>query len=161
MEEIAVTRFNNKTWEENCKYRDKHDMKGCCYGTPVLLQVDIPIGALLYILEMNNDKNKIMGIGLIRNHNRADKRYCIYSDGNYNRYNYRSDYRIDRSEFKESNNLLLELFELLVFKGYTHLKRGQGIQLVKKKKYKEIENKYSKEKILYMVKDLFINKYTD
>ena len=161
MEEIAVTRFNNKTWEENCKYRDKHDMKGCCYGTPVLLQVDIPIGALLYILEMNNDKNKIMGIGLIRNHNRADKRYCIYSDGNYNRYNYRSDYRIDRSEFKESNNLLLELFELLVFKGYTHLKRGQGIQLVKKKKYKEIENKYSKEKILSMVKDLFINKYTD
>lgn len=161
MEEIAVTRFNNKTWEENCKYRDKYDMKGCCYGTPVLLQVDIPIGALLYILEMNNDKNKIMGIGLIRNHNRADKRYCIYSDGNYNRYNYRSDYRIDRSEFKESNNSLLELFEILVFKGYTHLKRGQGIQLVKKKKYKEIENKYSKEKILSMVKDLFINKYTD
>lgn len=161
MEEIAVTRFNNKTWEENCKYRDKHDMKGCCYGTPVLLQVDIPIGALLYILEMNNDKNKIMGVGLIRNHNRADKRYCIYSDGNYNRYNYRSDYRIDRAEFKESNNSLLELFELLVFKGYTHLKRGQGIQLVKKKKYKEIENKYSKEKILSMVKDLFINKYTD
>ena len=161
MEEIAVTRFNNKTWEENCNYRDKNDMKGCCYGTPVLLQVDIPIGALLYILEMNNDKNKIMGIGLIRNHNRADKRYCVYSDGNYNRYNYRSDYRIDRGEFKESNNSLLELFELLVFKGYTHLKRGQGIQLVKKKKYKEIENKYSKEKILSMVKDLFINKYTD
>ncbi len=161
MEEIAVTRFNNKTWEENCIYRDRNDMKGCCYGTPVLLQVDIPIGALLYILEMNNDKNQIMGIGLIRNHNRADKRYCIYSDGNYNRYNYRSDYRIDRAEFKKSNNSLLEVFELLVFKGYTHLKRGQGIQLVKKKKYKEIENKYSKEKILSMVKDLFINKYTN
>ena len=160
MEEIAVTRFNNKTWEENCIYRDRNDMKGCCYGTPVLLQVDIPIGALLYILEMNNDKNQIMGIGLIRNHNRADKRYCIYSDGNYNRYNYRSDYRIDRAEFKKSNNSLLEVFELLVFKGYTHLKRGQGIQLVKKKKYKEIENKYSKEKILSMVKDIFINKYT-
>ena len=161
MEEIAVTRFNNKTWEENCNYRDKNDMKGCCYGTPVLLQVDIPIGALLYILEMNNDINQIMGIGLIRNHNRADKRYCVYSDGNYNRYNYRSDYRIDRAEFKKSNNSLLELFELLVFKGYTHLKRGQGIQLVKKKKYKEIENKLTKEKILSMVKDLFINKYTN
>lgn len=161
MEEIAVTRFNNKTWEENCNYRDKHDMKGCCYGTPVLLQVDIPIGALLYILEMNNDKNEIMGIGLIRNHNRADKRYSIYSDGNYNRYNYRSDYRIDRVEFKKSNNSLLELFELLVFKGYTHLKRGQGIQLVNKKKYKEIENKFTKEKILSMIKELFINKYTD
>ena len=161
MEEIAVTRFNNKTWEENCNYREKNDMQGCCYGTPVLLQVDIPIGSLLYILEMNNDKNQIMGIGLIRNHNRADKRYCIYSDGNYNRYNYRSDYRIDRVEFKKTNNSLLELFELLVFKGYTHLKRGQGIQLVKKKKYKEIEKKYSKEKILSMVKDLFINKYTN
>lgn len=161
MEEIAVTRFNNKTWEENCNYRDKNEMNGCCYGTPVLLQIDIAIGALLYILEMNNDKNQIMGIGLIRNHNRADKRYCVYSDGNYNRYNYRSEYRIDRSEFKKKNNSLLELFELLVFKGYTHLKRGHGIQLIKKKKYKEIENKFSKEKILSMVKDLFINKYTD
>ena len=161
MEELAVTRFNNKTWEENCNYRDKNEMNGCCYGTPVLLQVDIAIGALLYILEMNNDKNHIMGIGLIRNHNRADKRYCIYSDGNYNRYNYRSDYRIDRAEFKKNNNSLLELLELLVFKGYTHLKRGQGIQLVKKKKYKEIENKFSKEEILNMIKNLFIMKYTN
>ena len=53
MEEVGVTRFNNKTWDENCDYRDKNDIVGCCYGTPVLLQTDIPIGALLYVLEMN------------------------------------------------------------------------------------------------------------
>lgn len=159
MEEVGVTRFNNKTWDENCDYRDKNDIVGCCYGTPVLLQTDIPIGALLYVLEMNNEKNKIMGIGLIRNHNRCDKRYIIYSDGNYNRYNYKSDYRIDRSEFKDKNETLLVLMELLVFKGYTHMKRGHGIQLIKKKKYKEIEKKFSKEDILSQIRELFVAKY--
>ena len=72
---VAVTRFNNKTWGENLQYRNKNDIAGCCYGTPVLLQEDIAVGAIVYVLEMNNETNKIMGIGLIRNHNRGDKRY--------------------------------------------------------------------------------------
>ena len=130
MEELAVTRFNNKTWEENCNYRDKNEMNGCCYGTPVLLQVDIAIGALLYILEMNNDKNKIEGIGLVKAHVCYDNYYKIYSDGNYNRYTYKSKYRIDRSELSKEDVKNLWILEQLVFKGYTHLKRGQGITQV-------------------------------
>jgi len=161
MQSAAVTRFNNLTWEENSKYREKHKMQGCCYGTPVLLQIDVPIGAIIYVFEMNNEKNKIMGIGLIRNHNRGDKKYYIYSDGNYNRYNYKSDYRISRSEFKDSNNQLLELIEVLVFKGYTHMKRGHGIQLINDKKYNEIKNKFTKEQILNMIRDIFVAKYSE
>ena len=102
-----------------------------------------------------------MGIGLIRNHNRGDKKYYIYSDGNYNRYNYKSDYRISRSEFKDSNNQLLELIEVLVFKGYTHMKRGHGIQLINDKKYNEIKNKFTKEQILNMIRDIFVAKYSE
>jgi len=154
--QVAVTRFNNKTWQENLHYREKNELTGCCYGTPVLLQEDIPIGAIVYVLEMNNETNKIMGIGLIRNHNRGDKRYCIYSDGNYNRYNYSSDYRIDRTELK-NNKEFLKRMELLVFKGYTHMKRGHGIQLVTDKKFKELI--YSKSEVLNIVRDLFLNKF--
>ena len=127
MEEIAVTRFNNKTWEENCNYRDKHDMKGCCYGTPVLLQVDIPIGALLYILEMNNDKNKIMGIGLIRNQHVTSRRMIVYSKGNYNRYVFKGKYRIDFNEIPAD---MVEMLNELLFKGKTHLKRGSGFTTI-------------------------------
>ena len=40
----AVTRFNHKTYKENCDYRAKNGMLGCCYGTPVLLPEHTPIG---------------------------------------------------------------------------------------------------------------------
>ena len=158
---IGTVRFTDQTYQNNLDWKIRKNWKGCCYGFDKLMPNSINIGDKVYIIEMNNSINEIMGIGLIRNHNRADKRYCIYSDGNYNRYNYRSDYRIDRAEFKKNNNSLLELLELLVFKGYTHLKRGQGIQLVKKKKYKEIESKFSKEDVLNMIKNLFIMKYSN
>ncbi len=154
---VAVTRFNNNTWQENVNYRKKNELLGCCYGTPVMLPDNIPIGAIIYVLEMNNETNKIMGIGLIRNFNRCDKRYCIYSDGNYNRYNYSSNYRINRSELKKYNEIFLKNMEYLVFKGYTHMKRGYGIQLVTDKKYDELI--YSKRKVLKIVRNMFIEKY--
>ena len=153
----AVTRFNNRTWEENQNYRVKHGLTGCCYGTPVLLQEHIAIGAIIYVIEMNNEKNKIMGIGLIKNHNRSDKRYRIYSDGNYNRFNYQSEYRLDRTELKYNNKEFMKCMELILFKGYTHMKRGHGIQLITKKKYNEL--KYSKPEVLNIIREMFINKY--
>ena len=156
---LAVTRFNNKTWLENIKYREKNNINGCCYGTPVLLQENIAIGGIIYVLEMNNEENKITGIGLIRNHNRGDKKYHIYSDGNYNRFNYNSEYRISREEFKKYDKNLMKLLEFLVFKGYTHMKRGHGIQLVTEKKFNEIKYKITKIEIITIIKDLFLNKY--
>ena len=153
----AVTRFNDKTYKENCDYRAKNGMLGCCYGTPVLLPEHTPIGSIVYVLEMNNETNKIMGIGMIRNHNRADKRYNIYSDGNYNRHNYRSEYRIDRVELVEYDKQFVEIMEILVFKGYTHMKRGHGITLITDKKYKEL--KQTKTDILSTISDMFIHKY--
>ena len=32
-ETIAVTRFNQTTWNENCRWREKHNIEGCIYGT--------------------------------------------------------------------------------------------------------------------------------
>lgn len=155
----CVTRFNNKTLQENIEYRERNEMKGCCYGTPVLLQENIPIGGLVYVFEMNNETNKIVGLGLIRNHNHAKKKYIIYSEGNYNRFNYQSNYRLERFELKEYDNNLLEKMEIILFKGYTHMKRGHGIQLITKKKYQEL--KITKNELLKKIREMFIKKYVN
>jgi hypothetical protein len=57
----------------------------------------------------------------------ADKYYKIYSDGNYNRYTYKSTYRIDVSELSEQEKKIVAIFHVLLFKCIRHVKRQQGI----------------------------------
>ena len=100
---------------------------GCIYGSPMEMKEDIYKGVLVIILEMNNDINKIMGLGLVKNSVATDRYYKIYKWGNYNRYTYKSEYRIDRDEIDEEEEKVLNILDVLVFKGSRHLKRGQGI----------------------------------
>jgi hypothetical protein len=135
---IASTRFNNHTWNENVNYRNKIQHNGCIYGCPQSISIKIPDESLLYIFEMNNSLNRIEGIGLIKNKIHYDNYYKIYSDGNYNRFVYKSNYRINRDYLDSNYPDILRLFELILFKGKTHLKRGFGITQVPEK----LMNKY-------------------
>jgi len=130
---IASTRFNNHTWNENVNYRNKIQHDGCIYGCPQSISIKIPDDSLLYIFEMNNSLNRIEGIGLIKNKIYHDHYYKIYSDGNYNRFVYKSNYRVDRKYLELYYPDILCIFELLLFKGKTHLKRGFGITQVPEK----------------------------
>ena len=130
---IASTRFNNHTWNENVNYRNKIDHNGCIYGCPQSISSKILDDSLLYIFEMNNSLNRIEGIGLIKNKIYYDNYYKIYSDGNYNRFVYKSNYRVDRKQLELYYPDMLSLFELILFKGKTHLKRGFGITQVPEK----------------------------
>jgi hypothetical protein len=121
---IATTRFNNETHEENVSYRNRMKMEGCIYGSPQPITSRIDLNSLVFIIEMNNSTNKILGIGLIRNMTQIDRYYRVYDTGNYNRYIYKSNYRISREEI---NPLIVEILEQILFKGKTHLKRGSGI----------------------------------
>jgi len=97
------------------------------------MPLTVPHLGLVFVLEMNNDQNKIMGIGLIRNYINPKYKMCIYtSDTNYNRYIYNSAFRKDR---KEINEKFLEALELILFKGYGHYKRGQGITVIPWKRF--------------------------
>lgn len=126
---IATTRFNEKTWQENSLWRERNEHSGCIYNLSKQINENIPIDSVLFILEMNNTKNKIMGIGVIKN--RCDPNYhFIYADQMYNRYTYKSNYRIDRSQLTENEKLTIQRIEYFIFKGYKHLKRGQGITLL-------------------------------
>lgn len=130
---IASTRFNNETWRENSEYRNKKNYTGCIYGSPIKITSIIQENTILYVIEMNNSLNRIEGIGLIKNIVYCDNYYKIYSDGNYNRFIYKSKYRIDRSYLELHHSHMLHLFELILFKGKTHLKRGFGITRIPEK----------------------------
>ena len=124
---VATTRFNNETWDQNERWRLVNDWTGCIYGTPMKMKEDIPLGCAVVILEMNNEQNKIMGLGLVENKLALDTRYNIYKWGNYNRFTYKGKHRIDREDLEPQEQIIVRVLELLVFKGYRHLKRGQGI----------------------------------
>jgi hypothetical protein len=81
------------------------------------------------VLEMNNDTNRIMGVGRIVNEIRADRSYSIYADQNYNRYTYLGRQRLDRADIMRSSvhARVIETLERMLFYGARHAKRGQGI----------------------------------
>jgi hypothetical protein len=81
----------------------------------------------MFVLEMNNDTNKIIGIGMVRNHPYVNK-YSVYSEGNYNRYVYVGKTRIDRESMTEEEERIMTVFDILCFTGNKHMKRGQGLK---------------------------------
>uniref|UniRef100_A0A6C0B0F0 Uncharacterized protein n=1 Tax=viral metagenome TaxID=1070528 RepID=A0A6C0B0F0_9ZZZZ len=130
---ITSSRFNQATWEENSRYRRERQIDGCIYGSPSPLSSKIVANSLVFIIEMNNTLNKIEGIGLVYNKIQYDKYYMVYETGNYNRYIYKSNYRLDRSELQKCNPDLVKALDKCLFKGKTHLKRGSGITIVPEK----------------------------
>lgn len=123
---LLTSRFNNQTWRENQLYRKHHTQLGCIYCAPDPISQIIPHESILFILEMNNDTDKIIGIGMVRNNPKFNK--DVYENGNYNRYVYTGKIRIDRSEMTEEEDLIMQVFDVLCFQGNRHMKRGQGIK---------------------------------
>ncbi len=124
---IATTRFNRETWKQNKVWRKKHNWSGCVYGTPLTVSNVHRPNAAMFVLEMHNDKNKIRGVGLVRNAPVSRQYHNIYSVRNYNRYTYKGKYRISRAQMTHEEKLIIRIFDILLFKGSRHLKRGQGI----------------------------------
>jgi hypothetical protein len=126
---ICVTRYNNATWAERTAWLAANPEHKCIYKSPVAIKSNIPYESPLFVIEMNNDTNRIMGVGRIVNEIRADRSYRIYSDQNYNRYTYLGRQRVDRADIMKStkNAVIIETLERLLFYGALHSKRGQGI----------------------------------
>jgi len=124
---LMTTRFNDFTWSENQQYIKTQGNIGCIYPTPELNNSKISPDKILFVLEMNNDENRIMGIGMVRNH-AIIKKYRVYTEENYNRYTYLGKTRIDRSEMTEEEECIMRVFDNLCFTGARHMKRLQGIK---------------------------------
>ena len=124
---IFTTRFNNKTYEENREFCKKNSKMGCIYSAEEPIGQNINIQAIILVLEMNNEKNRVMGIGMIQN-NPIYKKYEVYQEGRYNTFSYVGKYRIDREEITEEEEEIMKVFDILCFKGSRHLKRLKGIK---------------------------------
>jgi len=124
---IITSRFTNATWSENEQYRARNKNIGCIYCAPELIASNIPLDSILFVLEMNNDTNKIMGIGLVRNHAYSGL-HRVYADGNYNRYVYVGKMRLSRQDFTEQEEKVFQIMDKLLFTGTRHMKRGHGLK---------------------------------
>ena len=124
---LTTTRFNNLTWSENDAYRQQNPKIGCIYPTTEPNGQTIPEEANLFVLEMNNEQNRIMGIGLVKNKPIYNK-YHVYSDPKYNCFAYLGKHRIDRAKMTEEEERIMKVFDILCFKGARHMKRLVGLK---------------------------------
>ena len=126
---IACTRFTNTTYYENTEYRKNND-EVAINGATLKIRNTYSPGALIFVAEMNNELNRIEGIGLIRNNIVSDKRHKIYTNGDYNRYIYRGNYWISREQLLHLDAEILEILDTVLFKGKSNLKNRLGITVL-------------------------------
>ena len=145
---ICTTRFNTETLQQNCAWRRRNQkLDGCVYGSPIPLKHAVRGSAWMIVLEMQNDANKLAGIGLVKNspnlpsvpnvpHSSGSggalkPSMSVYNCGNYNRFIYQGAYRIDLLsndlELTREEQLVIKMLELALFYGANHSKRGKGI----------------------------------
>jgi len=149
---LVSTRFNSETFQENLHYREKKGIN-CIYCSPQPMSPKIGAESLVVVVEMNNSTNQIEGIGLIKNHVET-KSYYVYDTRNFNRYIFKSDYRISRDELVRNHEKMVERLDQVLFKGKTHLKRGSGFTTIPEKlvKWEDIN-------IKQWIQTVFMEKY--
>ena len=126
---LAATRFNNLTYQENIGYREKYG-EICVYGSSFKIREIYPSGCLIFVAEMNNETNKIEGIGLIRNTLAVNGKQKIYGQYEYNRFIYKGNHWLSREQLAAHDELIIEILDTVLFKGKSHLKRRSGITII-------------------------------
>jgi len=129
---IVTGRYNNETWIATQVYREKKNIQ-CIYAPPCQLSSAIDVNSLVFVIEMNNEVNEIMGIGLMKNKLVTDKTHRVQRDTNCNKYIYIGDYHISREILEDYNAELVYVLDQILFKGYTHSKRGTGLTRIPEK----------------------------
>lgn len=123
---VVTGRYDDETWSASYNYRIKKKL-ACIYAPPCRMSPQIDLNSPVFVIEMNNSTNRIIGIGLIKNKIETDKVYKVQPDTNYNRYIYIGQYHISRDVINEYNPFLVFVLEEILFKGRTHSKRGAGL----------------------------------
>ena len=126
---ICCTRFTSKTYKENKEWKKRKNWSGCVYGFDTNIPEKIPYDSNIYVIEMNNTINKIMGIGLIVNSGN-EKRTKIYTKHGHNRYIYKGKFRASRMQILQKNTKIIEYLEQKLFYGFHHFKRQYGLTLI-------------------------------
>ena len=126
---VLISRFTEDTFQETTRYRETHQIK-CIYGATRRISDSLP-DCPYFMIEMNNDTNKIMGIGVITKE--LAPRTKVYENPYFNRYLYKGNHYISAEQI---NKKMVEELEQILFYGRNHLKRG-GITLFPPSKMKK------------------------
>ena len=126
---VLISRFTEATFQETIRYRETNKIK-CIYGATRRISESLP-DCPYFMIEMNNDTNQIMGIGVITKE--LAPRTKVYANPYFNRYLYKGDYYIPAEQIKQD---IIEELEQILFYGRNHLKRG-GITLFPPSKMKK------------------------
>jgi len=161
--DIYTTRFTSDTYYQNMRFKQNIDWNGSLYSTMLTFPANTP-DKLLFILDMNNTTNKIVGIGLVQNKLAKDQDVNIYSNPAFNNYIYKSTYYIsltqnyshsdcDKHENDGENEsdwrkFIEDEFEAKLFYGKSHSKRGGSFMIFPKK--------FKKQKHLLFLISLFV-----
>jgi len=129
---ILTGRYNNETWQATIIYRLKKKLQ-CIYAPPCHISENIDLNSPVFVIEMNNEINQVMGIGIIKNKPITDKKYKVQADSNCNRYIYIGEYHISREILEDYNPFLIYVLDEILFKGKTHSKRGSGLTKIPEK----------------------------
>jgi len=128
IQDIGTSKFNTQTYKENIKWKKENNKSNYTVTTLMTPICDrIPTDKGIFILEMNNETNKIEGIGIVRNFpvRCEDHGVKIYDNDYFNSYIYHGKFHISRKKIlKRDDWKVLKYLEHLVFKGSKHLKRG-------------------------------------
>lgn len=121
---ILTTRFTNETYMENKRWREINNHEGCIYMSKKKVAETLSYHKPYFVLEMNNSTNKVMGIGII-SIKFTCQREKIYTNYYYNRYLYKGKQHISLENIEDDE--FKKLFEIPLFYGKGHMKRGQAM----------------------------------
>jgi hypothetical protein len=149
---IGCTRFNNLTYQENINYRFKNG-EPVIYGSALKIRNIYLPNCLIFVIEMNNDSNKIEGIGLIRN-TLVNKRHRLYEHIEYNRYIYNGKYWLKREILDILDHEITRICDTILFKGKSHLKCRSGISIITEKLFTHWD--YKLDNLKDKIKNVFL-----
>lgn len=150
--DVLSTRFTSNTYLELYRYKHQKEIENnALYGVKTPMGQNIDIHKYLFVLEMNNTINKIVGIGMIKNFKSKNQDIQIYNDSSLNNHIYTSSFHVqlidpirinNYSRSSLSKNKVLDIYcenipsefvdlmedEIIpnCFFGKGHIKRGGG-----------------------------------
>lgn len=141
--DIYTTRFTSLTYNENDNFKKTTQWDGSLYSTMLKFPENTP-DKLLFILDMNNTTNKILGIGFIIKKLAKDQSIKIYDNPTFNNYIYKSKYYIKLIDNNNKGAYLPNIepewikfiekeFEDNLFYGKSNSKRGSSFMHFPKK----------------------------
>jgi hypothetical protein len=127
---FSIAPFTNDFLRQNHNWRDSKNIEGCVYVNPNRGLRHINQNEWVYVFESNMETNSIEGMGIIKKINPKINEFKIYKERNRNRYGYEGKYYLNKDILNDIDNNFIKKIETLIFTGYWHMKRGQGLSTI-------------------------------